>query len=283
MLFDDWAQEQTLQTTPSHATVNRVWEADWCHVLPFRRESEHKVCDECTWHREWRKREDPESQAGRDLKCSFVNHNKSQMRDRRVDALIRDLASDNLQKPTAPIDELDDILDFMIDGIEQAKFKLPRYAASRAKQAQGMWRPQLHVTGCTMTGLREIWYLTSALVPKNASTQITYLMDALGVACEDLASRGRRLPKIYRICADNATAETKNQIVFKWLCTIVFKDWFPVAELNHLRPGHTHNDQDRRFSVATTAIARCCSISLENMEDIKDLFLNKVREMQGNL
>ena len=240
MLFDDWAEENTLQTKPSHVTVNRVWEADWCHVLPFRRESEHKVCDECTWHREWRKREDPNSQAGRDLKVSFIRHNKSQMRDRRVDAIIRDVASDNLQKPTAPIDELDDILDVMIDGIEQAKTRLPRYPASRAKSAQGMWRPQLHVTGCTMTGLREIWYLTSALVPKNASTQITYLMDALGVACEDLASRGRRLPKIYRICADNATAETKNQIVSKWQCVIVFKEWFPVAELNHLRAGHTH-------------------------------------------
>ena len=141
--------------------------------------------------------------------------------------------------------------------MDQAKFKLPRYPeGTRSKTAQAMWRPQLHVTGAIAAGLREFWFLSSCTVPGDASAQITYINEICGQAELDLAQRGRVMPAILRIGSDNTCSETKNQIMMKYLAFMVWKGMFKCGEMCQLRCGHTHNGQDRRFSVCATCLVR---------------------------
>ena len=77
------------------------------------------------------------------------------MRDRDVCEAIWAIAANRINEPAAPLDASEDILDIRIDAMDQAKFKLPKHEANKGKTAQSMWRPQLHVTGVTIAGLRE--------------------------------------------------------------------------------------------------------------------------------
>ena len=58
---------------------------------------------------------------------------------------------------------------------------------------------------------------------------------------------------MFRLSADNATGETRNQTVFKMMAYMVFTERFQLTEVAFQRTGHSHNRQDQRFSVANTA------------------------------
>ena len=133
-----------------------------------------------------------------------------------------------------------------------------------------------------MQGCENIFYLSSCLVPKNASTQITYIADVVQKTVDDLKIRERVLPRILRVASDNATAETKNQVVLKFLSWLVFLNVFCAAELAQLRAGHTHNSQYREFSRLATLIARFVH-PLEDINDVKNLISEKLKVAHGFL
>ena len=200
------------------------------------------------------------------------------MRDRDIDAAVRKNAAYHIQQADPPVNDWDDVLDFCIDAMEQAKFKVPKHSGRQAKSAANLWRPQLHCTGVTIAGLRETFYLSSCTLPKNASTQVTMILDAIQQASKDLKTRGRTLPKILRLVSDNASAETKNQHVMKVMAWLVYTNCFSCVEMSQFRPGHTHNDQDRAFSRLGTAIQRFSQNgTLEIIEDFQSLITDKVK------
>ena len=102
-----------------------------------------------------------------------------QLRDRYVDQQIRNIARDNLLAEFPPLDENADLLDFLIDWMEQAKYKNPWHPGLKSKAGSQIWRPQLHVCGLTVSGIREIYSLPSCSLPKNASTQCTIVLAAI--------------------------------------------------------------------------------------------------------
>ncbi len=284
LLFDDWfAQHSFSGSMCSHTTVRRVYVQKWKKVLPFRRENTHTVCSQCTEFKLWRKRVAADAPESKGISRAFLLHIREQMRDREVDSRIAHMAGANIRGARPPNTVDGDILNLTIDAMEQAKFKIPRHEAVRSKAAAMYWRPQLHVTGVVMDGVQEVWYLSDVTVPKNASTQITYVADALDHAQEVCARHGRCVPQMLRVVSDNASGETKNQSVFKFLAWTVFRRRFRCAESAQLRAGHTHNRQDQRFAVAATAIHRDGSKGLQDAADFAEVIRSSVKPIQGTM
>ena len=51
---------------------------------------------------------------------------------------------------------------------------MPKLGGRVAKAAAALWRPQLHCTGMIIDGVRELWFLSSCTLAKNASTEVSY-------------------------------------------------------------------------------------------------------------
>ncbi len=163
ILFDGWAEDKGFVVPCSHTTVKRIYKASWHGALVCRTESHHIKCAECIEFKQWRKRVPVGSPALKDINKAYCGHIQGQMLDRRVSNHIHALADDNIRVPQyPPVDPNHDIFNVSIDAMEQAKFKLPQEGPSgKSKAAAAMWRPQLHVTGTWMSGISELWYLSS--------------------------------------------------------------------------------------------------------------------------
>ena len=135
LLFDHWLQngpgvDIENDDLCSHQTVKRCYKAEWKAALPFRRESTHAVCDTCQWFKEWRKKDAAGSTEAKKLNEDFVNHQADQMRDRDIDAAVRKNAAYHIQQADPPVNDWDDVLDFSIEAMEQAKFKVPKHSGA---------------------------------------------------------------------------------------------------------------------------------------------------------
>ena len=277
VLFDDWleklppsALDRKRGTTCSFTTIKRLYTAHWFAKLPFRRDSQHKKCDHCVEFKLWRRKVSAGSEEAKRLKNAYIKHIEDQMKDRTVDARIAATAEKNAKSTSSPIRQSDDILNFTIDAMEQAKFKVPRHDGLNSKTNSGFWRPQLHVTGSVVDGVKEFWFLSDCTLPKNANTQITMVSTILQRSFEVLQGRRKNFPAVLRCVSDNATGETKNQIMCKFLAWLVFKRKVKSAELAQFRVGHTHNRQDQRFAVCGTAIVKPSTHMEDPLETIDD-------------
>ena len=96
------------------------------------------------------------------------------MRDRDVNNRIEHIAASNFKQSAPPVDIGADLLNACIDAIEQAKLKFPRGGGRPSKAAAKMWRPQLHVSGMIIDGVKELWFASNCTLPKDANTEISY-------------------------------------------------------------------------------------------------------------
>ena len=80
-----------------------------------------------------------------------------------------------MRSPVPPASIEEDIGNACIDAIEQSKLKMPKLGGRVAKAAAALWRPQLHCTGMIIDGVRELWFLSSCTLAKNASTEVSYI------------------------------------------------------------------------------------------------------------
>ena len=281
-LFDGWCRKNVVISRCSTETIKRVWHAKWKPTLSFRHPTNHSVCARCTEIQMWRKRCEPDSREARACSDIYIEHIDDTNQDREVDTRIQNLATENFLASSPPAAISEDLLNGTVDGMEQAKFKLPRHPNNKSKDATALWKPQLHVTGVTMDGVQEYWYLYDCVLPKNASTQITLLADTLDFVDVACAERNRPMPKMYRMVSDNAAAETKNQTVMKYFAFLVFHEVFQVAELAQKTCGHTHDRQDGRFAVCANALNRNCHTEggcMQDPEDVAKLIREKVRPL----
>ena len=190
----------------------------------------------------------------------FQEHKDCVRRDFLADARAWHHAEEQLQWDS---DGPDSILECTIDGMDQAKFRLPQMKNwDKMVEFEGMWRPCLHCTGTLTAGLEEMYLLTHTTQPKDSNAQCT----AISVVIERSARKLQgRLPLALRVHQDNTCREGKNITFFTFMAWLSgTKRFVKGTEVTSAQVGHTKNKQDQRFAEVATAI----KAEMEPLQDI---------------
>ena len=132
----------------------------------------------------------------------------------------------------------------IVDGMDQAKFCVPRHGNMRSKQLDGFQRPRLHVAGLLMHGHHLLVSVSEANVRKDANTCLELVAHSL----TRLKQTGWDLTRTtYRLQCDNTSRELKNNVTLRFLASLISAGVLSQAYLESLRSGHSHEDIDQIF------------------------------------
>jgi hypothetical protein len=235
----------------SYATFVRVYRQEWKQALKIRRLTQHARCKDCA--RFSRMLEKAMGQEKLDIERARQSHLASMFADRRLETRLNSLSEASTKEgcvQSARVLKLD------IDGMDQAKFRLPRNVGHNSKSLADVWRPAQHVVGIIVWGVMESYVIMDADIPKDASSQITAICEALDKTDAILKGRGLTLPAHLVCQADNTTRETKNASLMLFGAMLVAAGRFKSVSFHFHRCGHTHGPLDQRFSLLATALAR---------------------------
>ena len=173
------------------------------------------------------------------------------------------------------VDGDNQLLKITIDGMDQAKFRCPRNLASSA-EFDSCFRPQLHMVGTICHGHVEAYFIMETDQAKDADMNCTIISRCLDLLQQGLPRTRQKwgpgtvwpsqpgtawpsqcaLPRTIVVGADNTTRESKNQTFLSFLAHLVARNMFEAAEVQFLQTGHTHNEQDQRFSFVGALLQR---------------------------
>ena len=255
-LFQGWCADAGYDQVPCNSTFAKIFRSrEWKQKLIVRTDVEQATCKVCDDIMEAR-RQTHDKKARDALSKSLHDHWQDQQADRRIYQAMRDCSRVG-----------GSVLSCIVDGMDQAKFKCPRSltAFNHLKQT---WRPQLHVTGCIIHGIADIYWVGDADLSKDANATVQYLNEAIDVAIQTYAARKQKYPRHFVIQLDNTCRENKNSLIFRWAASLVAKGIFESVSLHFLRKGHTHEDIDQRFKIIAALISR--QKLLETPKDFMD-------------
>jgi hypothetical protein len=259
----------------SRTTLFRAWSNRWENYLRFRNIGQGKRCKICA-----RLDEERTQAADPDERASLMEKKKEHiaqiMADREVGMRATKMAERDAKKPS---DGRGQLLRITIDGMDQSKFKVPRNLASTA-EFESLWRPQLHVVGAIAHGHLEAYFLMDADLPKDANMNCTVIGRVLELVKEKIGPQ-HALPRNMIVNADNTTRESKNQHFMNFLASMVSLNKFETTELQFLQTGHTHNEQDQRFSTVALALSR--APVLEDTHDFAAWIRANVKPVGGRV
>ena len=222
----------------------------WDAMLGFRAVGQHDRCDTCVELTKIR-REHPEAKERELAAKAYKQHLNRMFDDRRLDARLTHLSELSVSTTSS----ISSVIHIRIDGMDQAKFKVPRNMES-SKLWSKAWRPTLHTVGVVVEGLLEIVLIMPADEKKGSNMEISCLSYALDLAHKELNSKGLRMPDHLSVTYDNTGREGKNQFVCQWLAWLVLTGKFRSTQDGQGEKGHTHNKLDQRFSVISTILKR---------------------------
>ena len=113
------------------------------------------------------------------------------MADRAVDRRLRGIG-----EASARINGIstERVMYMTIDGMDQAKFKVPRNLSS-SKEFESCWRPQVHLVGLLVPGVAEMFFLVSVDTPADSNLTMTLLAKGIERAEDVLRIKGLTLPE----------------------------------------------------------------------------------------
>jgi len=224
----------------------------WRPVLLFlKNHGTHSKCPDCEHFKELNRRATAVSDQTLALDA-YRQHLAAQARGRAHAAY---LAQGSRRAMLGEAVDSDGMLYMTMDGMDQAKFRMPRNT-SQSKDLSGRQRPQLHCVGAIVEGLADLYFFNDSRVSKDANLQVTLTARTLGVVADMLCGRpGVSMPRHLIIQSDNAAGEGKNQTVMKFCACLVWRGTFASVTMAMFRVGHTHNQQDQRFSVLASALS----------------------------
>jgi hypothetical protein len=257
----------------SKSTLFSVWKRNWCRVIRFRNVGQGKRCKLCA------KLDEERAQATTEEERMLIGQRKQShideiLADRAVTGRTITMAERDASRPAD--DGHDQVIAITIDGMDQAKFRVPRNLASSA-EFESLWRPQLHVTGAICHGHLECYFIMDTDQAKDSNMNATVIARTLDLVKQ--RSSPNALPHNLVIQADNTTRESKNQFFVLFLSYLVASGKFSVSELQFLQVGHTHNQQDQRFSSVATSLSR--APVLEDPEEFAAWIRNHVKPARG--
>ena len=246
---------------------DKIYADKWRGRLLIRGVEQHARCDTCARLLKF-SRDHPDPVVRADSRKAYHAHLNRMVEDRRMDARLTQLSILSLSDSYA----YSGVMHIRIDGMDQAKFRVPRQIEN-SKQFGQLWRPTLHTVGVIIEGLFEIYLIADADVKKDSNMQCSVLMQALDLAARELQRRGLPMPDNLSVKFDNTAREGKNQTIVKFLAWLVARNVFRSAQDSQCEKGHTHDSLDQRFSVVATILSR--SIVLETPDD----FIRQVRSL----
>ena len=134
----------------------------------------------------------------------------------------------------------------IIDGMDRAKWSVPRSAVLAAKSLNGLQRPNLDCTGIIVHGHMVCTAFGYPGVIKGANWTcelLTFVFDKLVQSGIDLRHYEINLQ------SDNATKESKNNSVARMLSFYVSRGLIRCARMHYCVSGHSHEDIDQYFSL----------------------------------
>ena len=254
---------------------DKVFKDKWKDVLHIRGIEQHARCDQCAELLK-RARGDPDPQVRADARKAYDAHINQMILDRTMDARITRLS----ELATMPGYAYSGVLHVRIDGMDQAKFKIPRQLEN-AKAWGQIWRPTLHTLGIIVEGLFEIFLIMDMDIPKDSNMQCTALTYALDVTAKELARRGLPMPQNLSIKFDNTPREGKNQHLVKYEAWLVGMGVFRSVQDSQGEKGHTHDSLDQRFSVVATLLSS--SMILQTPGDFVKQIRKRLAPARGRL
>jgi hypothetical protein len=257
----------------SRSTLLKCWNGSWKRFLDFRNIGQGNRCKVCaTLDEERVSAVTPAEKA--EVATEKAKHIDSVSSDRQCSVRGTLLAEKDARKPTS--DGVNQVMKITIDGMDQAKFKCPRNLAN-SSQFSSLWRPQLHVVGVLVPGHLEAYFIMGSDLAKDANMNCTIISHVLDMVKEKLGDAA--MPRSLIISADNTTRESKNQHFATYLATLVSSNKFESVELQFLQVGHTHNEQDQRFSTVATVLSR--APVLETPSDFAKWIRENVKPLKG--
>ena len=203
-MFDEytfWHSVHKEGEPASQSTFTRVWKKHWSGVVRIRHSHQHARCAECARLEAMRSKAETEEEK-QDILASLAWHRDMIFADRASDARLSTSAEESCKlNSSVPYR----VLKIDLDGMDQSKFRCPRNVAS-TKAHDNLWRPQIHVVGCIIYGVAEVFFATDTDIKKNSDTQQTILSRCLDIASEILRQRGLEVPQhiIFHVPHKNA-------------------------------------------------------------------------------
>lgn len=232
---------------PSYSTWVRVWHEDkWNKILKFRGESQHAHCTECEKLKQYRRVAFSKADAER-VAQAYRQHLSEMIMDRQVDARINAHAAQCMNGIVKDEEGKGSLLSCTIDSMDTAKFKLPRNF-NVTKFMENMYRPECKMTCVLTEGMSEHYYLWADHTTKDSNASLTLLTNALCESLDHMKKKGLPMPREYRVHADNAPGEVKNQVSMKWSAFLMAAGYFDKITWSMFAVGHSHSKIDQRFS-----------------------------------
>lgn len=241
--------------------------------LKFRDKAEHAQCDVCYKLR--KKISKARTAEARSVATEmYTKHLLSQWMDRQhywnLRSLSRKFFSEHLQfaRQLFQSDLSSSILTVIMDGMDQAKLRVPRFGYRRiTKTVDKIFRPALHLAGCWLHGFKLNLAVTDEDQKKNSETQMEILCRALS----DLESTCKSMPLGLHLQQDNCYREGKNQFIVNFLLLLTVLGVYRWTSLGFLRTAHSHDDIDQCFGqIARLLMGKCIANANEMVALLND-------------
>lgn len=138
------------------------------------------------------------------------------------------------------------------DGMDQAKFKIPRTLNLKSKLLDKLYRPNLHLAAVWIHGYRLYFYISDADLKKDPNTQIEMVSRSIS----DVFQSVGQLPAGLVSQQDNCFRDAKNQYYLAFMLMLVVLDIFRYTLTSFLGTGHSHEDIDQCFGQSAGLIGR---------------------------
>lgn len=139
------------------------------------------------------------------------------------------------------------------DGMDQAKWSVPRVSKTTSKTFSGFDRPRLKVQGVWLHHYSLQFFVLDPRLHSGGSAICDCAARALEAMVVECRRRNVDLPRDICIWSDNTVKENKNQTVLSFLSWLVGSGKFQCASLNCAMTGHTHNQLDQIYGLLAVA------------------------------
>lgn len=210
----------------------KVWLSEFS-FLRFRTDNQHSQCQQCIKHKTMLKALGRHMVARAKQLSLYHDHLRAQYADRCLYWEARGLS--RLRGHTITL---------IADGMDQAKFEIPRAAVMKGKDFSTFQKPRVHVACIICHGRCIIYFISNPNTKKDGNATTEMLSFALGV----LRRQGVHLPSTSLILQhDNTCREFKNHNGLRWCVSQVSAGNLARITCQFLRSGHTHEDIDQQF------------------------------------